>query len=172
MQLHAGPTAGLVGTARDMWVVEGVKSFTKGLGPAVGRAMIYGGVAYTPSGNNTAHNHDHPPTGLRLGLYAPIRDILPASDPSHPSLVNKLAAGALSGAVAAAATNPLDLVKTRLQVQGLRNASPIAVLRDLIATQGVGGLWRGTAAGATRAAVLTASQCATYDAAKRVCVCV
>lgn len=138
-----------------MWNAEGLTSFTKGLGPAVSRAMVYG--------------------GLRLGLYAPIRDAM------HPngttaSLSSKLAAGVLSGAVAAAATNPLDLVKTRLQVQHSISMSthatqrgPLAVLHELIATQGLPGLWKGTAAGATRAAVLTASQCATYDASKRVC---
>lgn len=167
MQLQqAGPTAtGLVrclqddaiparrnvtqlGTARSMYIAEGVTSFTKGLVPAVSRAMIYG--------------------GLRLGLYAPIRDAIHSSPGAyHSSLTTKLAAGALSGAIAAAVTNPLDLVKTRLQGQG-RVSNPLTLVRELVATSGVAGLWKGTAAGATRAAVLTASQCVTYDAAKRV----
>ncbi len=56
------------------------------------------------------HNCIH--TGLRLGLYGPIRD---AMHVEH-SFLGKLAAGVISGAGAAAASNPLDLVKTRLQV--------------------------------------------------------
>lgn len=144
-----------------MWSAEGSASFVKGLGPAVSRAMVYG--------------------GLRLGLYTPIRDALHTNGTSA-SLSTKLVAGSLSGAFAAAVTNPLDLIKTRLQVQenthnsnnkGIgRNINgargPLVVLRELISTQGVVGLWKGTMAGSTRAAVLTASQCATYDAAKRV----
>ncbi len=46
--------------------------------------------------------------------------------------------------------------------------SIISLLRAIVQKEGIGALWKGTGAGATRAAVLTASQCATYDEAKRV----
>lgn len=43
----------------------------------------------------------------------------------------------------------------------------MSVMRDVLAREGVLGLWKGTAPAATRAAVLTASQCATYDSIKQ-----
>ena len=42
-----------------------------------------------------------------------------------------------------------------------------AVLKEVLATEGVSGLWQGTSPGMMRAAVLTASQMATYDEVKR-----
>lgn len=45
--------------------------------------------------------------------------------------------------------------------------SPLQVLLSVARSDGVAGLWRGTAPGMARAAVLTASQCATYDQAKQ-----
>ena len=43
----------------------------------------------------------------------------------------------------------------------------MSVMRDVLAREGVLGLWQGTTPAATRAAVLTASQCATYDSIKQ-----
>ena len=58
-------------------------------------------------------------------------------------------------------------VKTRLQAHGCPHTSSTAVIRDIVATSGVVGLWRGTVPSMGRAALLTASQCATYDVIKR-----
>ena len=63
-------------------------------------------------------------------------------------------------------SNPLDLIKTRQQFSG--GAVPaMSVMREVLARDGVLGLWQGTTPAATRAAVLTASQCATYDSVKQ-----
>ena len=108
------------------------------------------------------------------------------------ALLRRVGAGSLSGGFAAAVANPLDLVKTRLQAGGrlavdavragsagagssaaaaaAEGAAPggaLAVLRGIVRTQGVGGLWRGTGPSIVRSATLTAAQCATYDEAKR-----
>lgn len=49
-------------------------------------------------------------TGLRLGLYGPLKTSIGADrDPTNVS--GKIAAGLLSGTVAAGAANPMDLVK-------------------------------------------------------------
>jgi solute carrier family 25 (mitochondrial uncoupling protein), member 8/9 len=58
-------------------------------------------------------------------------------------------------------------VKTRLQAAGCAHATSTAVIRDVVATSGVLGLWRGTVPSMVRASLLTASQCATYDVVKR-----
>jgi solute carrier family 25 (mitochondrial uncoupling protein), member 8/9 len=45
------------------------------------------------------------------------------------------------------------------------------MIREIITRNGFFGLWRGTMPGMTRAALLTASQCATYDVIKRQVMC-
>jgi len=79
----------------------------------------------------------------------------------------KIVAGSLAGALAGAVSNPVDLIKVRMQKPGAGDRSPAAIVREVVRADGVAGLWRGTVPGMTRAAVLTASQCATYDEAKR-----
>lgn len=138
---------GLLSTTSNLIRTEGMVALGGGMGPAVARAVLYGGV--------------------RLGLYGPIKGALSADQ----SFGIKLAAGTASGAIAAAASNPMDLVKTRLQV-GAKDASgqarsSMGIMRDIVRREGVGALWKGTVPGATRAAVLTASQCATYDEVKQ-----
>lgn len=62
--------------------------------------------------------------GLRIGLYTPLKRLMGAE--GHESaLLRKVAAGMLSGALAAGICNPTDLVKTRMQVRG--SARVIAV---------------------------------------------
>jgi solute carrier family 25 (mitochondrial uncoupling protein), member 8/9 len=41
------------------------------------------------------------------------------------------------------------------------------VIRHIVATSGIAGLWRGTVPSMARASLLTASQCATYDVVKQ-----
>jgi hypothetical protein len=77
------------------------------------------------------HHYFHTFLGLRLGLYSPIKDALAAvgtsapaggaaaAGPSSPgpplSFMGKMAAGSLSGGLAAAITNPTELVKVSEQ---------------------------------------------------------
>lgn len=83
----------------------------------------------------------HPP-GLRIGLYSPVKTALGADEPGT-GVHRKIAAGMLSGAVAAAACNPTDLVKTRMQTAGARQGVA-QVVRCVVAAEGWAGLWRGT----------------------------
>ena len=57
-------------------------------------------------------------TGLRIGLYTPLKAAFGAGDKDHPHILRKVAAGMLSGAIAAGMCNPTDLVKTRMQAGG------------------------------------------------------
>jgi solute carrier family 25 (mitochondrial uncoupling protein), member 8/9 len=64
----------------------------KGVVPAMVRGMVYG--------------------GLRLGLYTPIKEALQGSSRNDAgSTYKKIAAGITSGALAAAITNPMELVR-------------------------------------------------------------
>ena len=60
----------------------------------------------------------------------------------------QLTAGGIAGGFAAAATNPLDVVKTRLQTDGVLGAShnsssTFQVLRDIVKAEGYGALMHG-----------------------------
>lgn len=139
---------GLFSTTSSLVRNEGLIALGGGMVPAVARAVLYGGV--------------------RLGLYTPIKETLGGGSQSFGI---KLAAGTISGAIAAAASNPMDLVKTRLQVGGEQaggqSRGMVAMMREIARTEGPLALYKGTVPGATRAAVLTASQCATYDEVKQ-----
>jgi hypothetical protein len=63
------------------------------------------------------------------------------------SFAGKLLAGSVSGGFAAAVTNPAELVKTRLQTKGNVHTGSLAVIRDIVKTEGVAGLWRGAVPG-------------------------
>ena len=47
-------------------------------------------------------------------------------------------------AFAATVCNPLELIKVRMQARGNRHKSALHVLRSVVGTDGVLGLWKGT----------------------------
>jgi solute carrier family 25 uncoupling protein 8/9 len=82
-------------------------------------------------------------------------------------LTAKIAAGMVSGGFAAAVCNPTDMVKTRMQASTANGrCGPMSVAARIIREEGVVVLWKGTTPSMARAALLTASQCATYDEVK------
>ena len=81
--------------------------------------------------------------GIRLGCYSPFKTLLGA-DREKPSLLQNIAAGSLSGSIAAAASNPMDLVKTQLQAHNSPFSSSSQVIRHVVKNEGVAGLWNGT----------------------------
>ncbi len=62
----------------------------------------------------------------------------------NPSILRKIAAGSISGGVAAGVTNPLDLIKTRMQSKNNPHKTMIASTKSVLAEGGVKGLWRGS----------------------------
>uniref|UniRef100_A0A7S1SWZ6 Mitochondrial carrier protein n=1 Tax=Tetraselmis chuii TaxID=63592 RepID=A0A7S1SWZ6_9CHLO len=141
--LTGGPPLGMLSTFQGIWRTEGLLALWHGVTPAIGRGLFYGAV--------------------RIGMYKPLLGVLPIE--SQP--VQKVTAGCISGALAAAVFNPFDLVKTRLQAKTAAPQSMGSIIKTVVAENGVTGLWRGTVPSAIRAGVLTAAQCATYDVTKR-----
>lgn len=94
--------SGSLDCAMKLTRAEGVGALFKGLPPALVRQSTYG--------------------SMRYGFYTPIRDLL-GVDPSKPKseipLWKKIVAGAGSGAVASALANPTDLIKVRMQTDGM-----------------------------------------------------
>ena len=62
----------------------------------------------------------------------------------NKSLARNVAAGAISGSLASVVSNPIDLIKTRLQSKSSPHKTSMAVVRHITGTEGVLGLWRGT----------------------------
>ncbi|MEW5310807.1 MAG: hypothetical protein WDW38_002568 [Sanguina aurantia] len=140
---------GMVSTGVSVVKSEGVLALWSGLGPSLARGFFFG--------------------GARLGMYTPIKVAL-CGEGSKPSLNMKILSGSLSGGLAAAVTSPIELVKTRLQAAGRNPDVPktsLGVIRSVIKSDGVAGLWKGAMPGLVRSAILTAAQCATYDEVKR-----
>ncbi|EOA21496.1 hypothetical protein CARUB_v10001892mg [Capsella rubella] len=142
-----GPLIGMTETFLQLIKNEGPRSLYLGLTPALTRSVLYG--------------------GLRLGLYEPTKFSFDWAFGSTNVLV-KIASGAFAGAFSTALTNPVEVVKVRLQMNP--NAVAIAEVREIVSKEGIGALWKGVGPAMVRAAALTASQLATYDEAKRILV--
>ena len=149
-QATSQKSANLLRVSERLIERRGVRALAQGLGPALTRAVVYG--------------------GARLGGYEPVlRAIGPRMeggewDASRPRVWTALTAGATSGAMASAALNPTELIKTRMQREGgtLREH-----LERVVREGGMKTLWRGSALSVARSATLTATQVATYGEAKR-----
>jgi solute carrier family 25 protein 14/30 len=87
-----------------------LKTFYKGITAAYFREMTY--------------------TSLRLGLYSPVKDLY-AGKGNTPSAFVKFMAGATSGALAASAGNPFDVLKTRMMANEGKNLGLGTVSADL-----------------------------------------
>jgi len=75
---------------------EGPKSLFSGLSPGLQRQFVF--------------------AGLRIGLYVPIRNIVcgPMKPGENPTMLQKIAAGMVTGALGITVANPTDLVKIRM----------------------------------------------------------
>ncbi len=91
---------------------------------------------------------------INLGAYGPIKNILKrfVTDDSQATIkfFRNVTAGCLSGTIAAVASNPVDLCKTKLQAKNSPYTSSLHVIKDVIKHHGVKGLWVGTAPAALR----------------------
>lgn len=147
MQL-AGQRGNLVGMGTiftQMVEREGTRSLYLGLAPALARAVVYG--------------------GLRFGLYEPCKHVCSYAFGST-NFAFKFASGVIAGGLATALTNPMEVLKVRLQMSK-SSTSTIREMRKVIAHEGFKALWKGVGPAMTRAGCLTASQMATYDEAKQ-----
>ncbi|XP_020580060.1 mitochondrial substrate carrier family protein ucpB isoform X2 [Phalaenopsis equestris] len=146
MQLlgQRGPLLGMGEVFGRIMKVEGARGLYLGLAPALARSALYG--------------------GLRLGLYEPSKSLCNLMFGSTNIFV-KIASGAFSGALATALTNPMEVLKVRLQMNSGRG--PTGEMHKIVSEEGFRALWKGVGPAMTRASALTASQLATYDESKQ-----
>jgi len=131
-------------TVSDLMAKEGVAAFWKGIPFGYGRELSY--------------------TSIKLGAYAPVRDMMGAGEPDSP-LYLKFLAGALTGGVGSVVGNPFDVMKTLAQTnQG--TATLGSLVGGLYKDQGVSGFYRGVEVNIMRACILNATKMGVYDIAK------
>jgi hypothetical protein len=122
---------------------EGVASFWKGIAFAWGREASY--------------------TTVKLGAYAPVRNMLGAGKESPFYL--KFLAGAITGGVGSVLGNPFDVMKTLAQTSS-GEVSLSKLVSDMYRDQGIGGFYRGVQVNIMRACVLNATKMGCYDISK------
>eukprot|EP00667_Euglena_gracilis_P016357 EG_transcript_17106 len=147
---HDHPFRGLSDAFARTYREEGPAGLFRGLKPALLRQSTYGSV--------------------RLALYDPLKSLLSAG--SCTSFACNVAAGMLSGAVAAGVFNPTDLVKVRMQSDpdGGRYRSLLGAFRQIVELEGVRGLYKGVFPTVQRAAIVSAAELCTYDLFETLCL--
>ncbi|KAL3758382.1 hypothetical protein ACHAWU_005052 [Discostella pseudostelligera] len=141
----SGGTIG--GTISGVMKNEGVLSFWKGLPFAYGRELSY--------------------TSVKLGAYAPVRNLLGAGEdsPDAPFYL-KFLAGALTGGVGSVIGNPFDVCKTLAQTNTDKGTSLIGLVSNMMRDQGIAGFYRGVEVNIIRACILNATKMGVYDVTK------
>ena len=87
-----------------------------------------------------------------------------------PSMATSLISGAISGSIAAVATNPLDLMRTRMQTIMPAGSTVADTAKKVFETNGVLGFWRGASARAMSMTPTAALLMTAYDLLKRISI--
>ena len=114
-------SAGISNVCRDVYARQGIAGFYRGLGATA--VMIA------------------PEKAIKLGVNDYLRDVFCDYDRTRETMVQQVAAGAITGLVQVVATNPMEVLKIRLQTSETGASSPLAVVREL----GARGLYKGSA---------------------------
>ena len=139
---------GMMAQTASIWRSEGLRGLYRGFSAAALREATY--------------------SSLRFGLYEPLKVAMDTSDGTEELPVwKKVTAGLVAGAGAAAIASPTDLIMIRRAAsKQFPPPSMYQVGREVIATEGVMGLYKGLGTTVARAAVLGATKMATYDVIK------
>lgn len=119
-----------------MWKTMVVMYSTEG-----GIMALYRGIIPTVAGVA-------PYVGLNFMTYEHVRTKFTRKGEKNPSAVGKLAAGAISGAIAQTCTYPFDVLRRRFQINtmdglGYKYKSIPDAVRVIVATEGLRGLYKG-----------------------------
>ncbi|EPS64786.1 hypothetical protein M569_09987, partial [Genlisea aurea] len=109
-------------------------------------------------------------SATRMGLYEVLKEKWTDPNSRTLALERKILAGLVAGGMGAAVGNPADVAMIRMQADGRlpvaqrRNYRSAAdAIREMVKSEGISGLWRGSSLTVNRAMLVTASQLATYD---------
>jgi len=148
--------SGMISTFKTVMVEEGPATFWRGITAGLHRQIIF--------------------SGIRVGLYTPVRDAIsgPLEEGQNPSLLTKMAAAIITGAIGITIANPTDVVKVRLQnqrnssVKGDRVKGPLYkgtmdCYRKVLLKEGIKGLWTSWSANVMRNSIINCAELASYD---------
>ncbi|CAI5534550.1 unnamed protein product [Closterium sp. Naga37s-1] len=162
LQLRRSPYAGVVDCCRKMLQEEGIYSFYRSY-----RTTLVMNVPFT-----AVHFATYEASKAGLGRALPGEALPGEGVLDEDRLLTHVLAGGAAGALASAITNPLDVVKTRLQCQGvcgvkrLQSASVTAALSSIVREEGWGTLLRGMRARMLFHTPAAAIVWSTYEASK------
>eukprot|EP00249_Psilotum_nudum_P017706 c26451_g1_i3 orf=445-1434(-) len=117
-----------------------------------------------------------PFTAVHFATYEAVKKVLmdmPVGRASEEKLIVHVAAGGAAGALAGAVTTPLDVVKTRLQCQGVNGAERFSsssignALQKIVAKEGPGALLKGLKPRVLFHTPAAAISWSTYEAGKK-----
>lgn len=153
MQIHGSTSRSLLDCATTVWRNEGLRAFY---------------ISYPTTLAMTV-----PFTALQFTAYESMTKVMQRRRrPGYDPLVH-CTAGGLAGGFAAAATTPLDVIKTLLQTRGTSSEAEIRNARGLMAAAGIiwrrggmAGFFRGMNARVVTAAPSTAICWSAYEVAK------
>jgi len=134
------------------------------IGATVSGVMKEGGVASFWKGLPFAYGRELSYTSVKLGAYAPVRNMVGAGSPDSPFYL-KFLAGAITGGVGSVIGNPFDVCKTLAQTN-TDGSSLQKLVGDLYKDQGVNGFYRGVQVNILRACILNATKMGVYDITK------
>ncbi|KAM7484386.1 hypothetical protein LguiA_000395 [Lonicera macranthoides] len=165
LQLHGEslspgrPTSAVRVAAEIVWR-ETPLGLYKGLSPAIIRHIFY--------------------TPIRIVCYEHLRNsfVVPVTTDQSLSLSSKALVGGISGVIAQVVASPADLVKVRMQADGLmvsqglqpRYSGSFDALNKIIHKEGFVGLWKGVFPNVQRAFFVNMGELACYDHAKRLVI--
>ncbi|KAJ1570868.1 hypothetical protein NDA11_005027 [Ustilago hordei] len=116
-----------------------------------------------------------PYVALNFYFYEAARKRITPLDGSEPSPLMKLACGALAGSISQTLTYPLDVLRRRMQVAGMKDSqeklgykdkNAINAIQNIIKAEGVTGLYRGLLPNLLKVAPSIGTSFVTYEAVK------
>jgi hypothetical protein len=142
---NKGNYSSIGSTFKSIVSTEGVKGLYKGISAAYARELTY--------------------SSLRLGLYEPFKKFWKA-DSKDASIVKKFISGSSAGLVAAAAANPVDFLKIRMQNWEGEAKSVVWHAKTVFGEAGIFGFYRGVQITMLRAMLINGTKLSTYDQIK------
>ncbi|XP_066266171.1 kidney mitochondrial carrier protein 1-like isoform X2 [Branchiostoma lanceolatum] len=128
---------------------EGLKALYSGIAPAILRQASYG--------------------TIKIGTYYSLKRAFTDNPGEKESLAVNLFCGMAAGVISSTIANPTDVLKVRMQAQGLAcmgNGSMMGAFMTIAQQEGTRGLWRGVGPTAQRAAVVAGVLLSVYDWSK------
>ena len=157
----AGYNHGMVSGLRAEVQSAGLRSLWRGLGPTLWRDVPFSGVYWlTYETLRDVCNQALPSSSGGGGILASFQEQFAAS----------FVAGAGAGALAATLTTPFDVVKTQVQVvatEASHSRSISSVMRQIVLSRGVAGLFAGLAPRVAKVAPACAIMISSYEVGKQ-----